>query len=92
MKSILSEGKLLEVPDIMPVTEPVMQILDGPFAGVWFTLSDMVMDDVDAGLMHYNLEVAGATVDEIKPVVDNFIISLMYEQLERLKNEDQTTE
>lgn len=92
MKSILSEGKLLEVPDIMPVTEPVMQILDGPFAGVWFTLSDMVMDDVDEGLMHYNLEVAGATVDEIKPVVDNFIISLMYEQLERLKNESKKDE
>ena len=42
--------------------------------------------------MHYNLVVAGATVDEIKPIVDNFIIQLLHDQIERMKREDQTTE
>lgn len=91
MRTIISDGIAYDVPEITPVSEPVMQILDGPFAGVWFTLSDMQMDDEDECLMHYNVEVAGATVDEIKPVIDNFIISLLYDRIEMLKNEDKTT-
>lgn len=91
MRTIISDGIAYDVPEITPVSEPVMQILDGPFAGVWFTLSDMQMDDKDECLMHYNVEVAGATVDEIKPVIDNFIISLLYDRIEMLKNEDKTT-
>lgn len=91
MRTIVSEGIAYDVPEITPVSEPVMQILEGPYAGVWFTLSDMQMDEVDECVMHYNVEVAGATVDEIKPIIDNFIISLLYDRIERLKNEDKTT-
>lgn len=87
MRTIVADGIAYEVPEIMPVTEPVMQILEGPFAGVWFTLSDMQMDEQDESLMHYNLEVSGATVDEIKSVVDNFIISLLHDRVEELKKE-----
>jgi hypothetical protein len=90
MRTIVSEGIAYEVPEITPVSEPVMQILEGPYAGVWFTLSDMQMDEKDECVMHYNVEVAGATVDEIKPIIDNFIISLLYDRIERLKNEDKT--
>ena len=90
MRTIVSDGIAYEVPEITPVSEPVMQILEGPYAGVWFTLSDMQMDEEDEYLMHYNLEVAGATVDEIKPIIDNFIISLLYDRIESLKNEDKT--
>lgn len=90
MRTIVADGIAYEVPEITPVSEPVMQILEGPFAGTWFTLSDMYMDDEDDSLMHYNVEVAGATVDEIKPIIDNFIISLLYDRIESLKNEDKT--
>lgn len=94
MRTIVADGVAYEVPEIVPVSEPVMQILEGPYAGVWFTLSDMQMDEKDECVMHYNLEVAGATVDEIKPIIDNFIISLLYDRIETLKkehNEDKTT-
>lgn len=86
MRTIVSDGIAYEVPEITPVSEPVMQILEGPFAGVWFTLSNMQMDEEDGCLMHYNVEAAGASVDEIKPIVDNFIISLLYDNIERMKN------
>lgn len=92
MRTIVAEGIAYEVPEITPVSDPVMQIMEGPFAGVWFTLSDMQMDDEDECLMHYDLEVSGATVDEIKPIVDNFIISLLHDKVEALKKEKQANE
>lgn len=88
---IPGEQRSIDVPDISAVTEQVMKIDEGPYAGVWFTLTDMVMDDEDECLMHYNVECAGATVDEIKPIVDNFILQLLLEQIERSKNEANPT-
>lgn len=93
MRTIVADGIAYEVPDITPVLDPVMQINEGPFAGVWFTLSSMQMDEEDEGLLHYDVEVSGATIDEIKPVIDNFIISLLHDRVEELKkeHEDKTT-
>lgn len=83
---IPGEDRSIDVPKIEIVGDTVLKIEEGPFAGVWFTLSDMQMDDTDECLMHYNVECAGATVDEIKPIVDNFILSLLLDQIERAKN------
>lgn len=81
------EGRVISVPEIVAITkDTVFRITEGEFEGVWFTLSDMHMDDSDDCLMHYNVECAGATVDEIKPMVDNFILSILIEQIERSNN------
>lgn len=83
---VSSEGRTFDIPDYDIVQGPVFRITEGQFEGVWFTISDMRMDDTDECLMHYNVECAGATVDEIKPIVDNFILSILIEQIERLNN------
>ena len=91
MKTFMYSGVLYEVPDIRPILETVLEIKEGPYEGVWFTLHDMQMDEEDECLMHYEVEASGATVDEIKPIVDNFIIMLLHDQMERATNAASTT-
>lgn len=96
MKSFESDGVTYEVVDIVPVSEskePVFEIREGEFAGTWFKLSNLRIDNKDDSLLWYDLEASGdTTVDQIKPIVDNFILSILVEQIQRTKNENQTAE
>lgn len=101
MKTFVSEGQTIEVPDINVVSEdgPVMQIAEGEHAGVCFKITNIRMDEADEGLMWYDLDITDATgqnmelsVDSIKPIVDNFILMMIHEQIERAKNENPITE
>lgn len=96
MRKITIEGVELEVPEIGVNSEGdmvVFEIKEGEHTGAQFTLSDMQFDEQDEGLLHYSLDVSeNTTVDKIKTVVDNFILSIIFDQVERIKNENQTTE
>ena len=94
MKTFVSEGLTIEVPDINIVSDdgPVMQIAEGEHAGVCFKISNIRMDDADEGLMWYDLNITdavgqniGLSVDNIKETVDNYILMMLYEQIERFK-------
>lgn len=96
MKTFVSEGLTIEVPDINIVSDdgPVMQIAEGEHAGVCFKISNIRMDDADEGLMWYDLNITdaigqntGLSVDNIKPIADNFILMALHEQIKRAKNE-----
>lgn len=101
MKTFISEGQTIEVPDINVVDSngPILQIAEGDHAGVCFKISNFHMDEADDGLMWYDLDMidaagqnTGMSVDLIKPIVDNFILMLIYEQVEKLKNENPSTQ
>lgn len=96
MKTFVSDGQTIEVPDIDIVSNdgPVMQITEGEHAGVCFKITNIRMDDTDEGLMWYDLDITdavgqntGLSVDKIKPIADNFILMALHEQIERAKNE-----
>lgn len=88
--TIPGEGRTIDVFDTAVVSSTVFKITEGPFEGVWFTLDNMVMDEHDDTLMHYNVQCSGATVDEIKPFIDNFILSILIAQINRDKNDQPT--
>lgn len=103
MKSFVSDGVEITVPDTAVVNPegPVIQILEGPHAGVYFKIGNMRMDDTDDALLWYDLDIVdaaghntGEPVDQIKPIVDNFILMILHEQIEneKVKNENQTAE
>lgn len=101
MKTFISEGKEITVPDYMVVSaEPmILQITEGEHAGIVFQISNIRMDDADEGLMWYDLDITdaagnntGLPVDSIKETVDNYILMMLYEQIERAKNESKTIE
>lgn len=81
------DGQMYSVPTIDVHTQPVFRIQEGPFEGVWFTLTNMRMDDAEEGLLHYEIDVAGAAIEEIKPIVDAFIIKLVRDQVDRAQAE-----
>lgn len=96
MKSFISEGKEITVPDYTIVSANPMrlQITEGDHAGIVFQIGNMRMDDTDEALLWYDLDIidaagnnTGLPVDKIKETVDNYILMMMYEQIERAKNE-----
>lgn len=75
----------------------IMRIDEGEFEGTCFILADMHIDADDDSLLVYDIQVLGkASVDDIKPIVDNFILQCLINQIEdkaaRERNEDQTAE
>lgn len=92
MKQFTIEDHTYEVVDFLAEEihgTPTFTILEGEFAGKMFILSNMHMDETDEGLMHYNIDAhEDVDVDLIQPLVDNIILYILYEQLERVKNED----
>lgn len=97
MRTFTTDGQTYEVPLIFPVlgadVQPTFEIKEGQFAGVQFRIENMIMDREDEQLMYYDLWCTdNVTVDQIKPIVDSFILMLLVDQIERLKNEDSPTE
>mgnify|MGYP006279306563 CR=1 FL=1 len=90
MKTFDIDGKPIEVPDIKVVSSehpPMFEIEEGEFKGAQFKIYDMKMDPIDDALMWYELDVSeGVSVDKIKPTVDNFILQILHEQVDRMKN------
>ena len=74
----------------------IFEILEGPHQSRKFCIEDMHMSSVDESLLEYNLLTEDDVDQEsLKPVVDDIIISILLEQIERAKknpNEDKTTE
>ena len=96
MRKFTIEGVEHELPEIGVNSEGemnVFEIKEGEHAGAQFTLSDMQFDAEDECLLHYSLDTSdNTTVDKIKPIVDNFILSIILDQVERIKNENKTAE
>jgi hypothetical protein len=93
MKTFYSDGVAVTVPDItVAKTDPVtFQIAEGQWTGVMFTITDIKVDDDDENILHYNLSIVNdqppASVDNIKQIVDNFLLSILHDQIKRLNDE-----
>lgn len=96
MKTFFSDDKEITIPDIGVVTVDGgtrLRIEEGECEGIEFALSNIRMDDNDDTLMWYDLDTfPSGHIDNIKPIVDNFILSLLIEKIERQKNEDSTAQ
>lgn len=96
MKTFYSDGVEITIPDIGATTvdgRVRLRIEEGDYEGIEFEISNIRMDDKDETLMWYDLDTfPDGHLDNIKPIVDNFILSVMIDKIERLKNEDPTTE
>lgn len=94
MKTFMIEGKEVTVPDVIVVDTnypPVFEIIEGDFIGIQFKLDEMRMDDKEENVLMYDLfsslEENDSRFDSLKVIVDNFIMSILVEQTERIKNE-----
>lgn len=96
MKSFQSDGVTYTIPDIVHTGDPLnprFRIQEGPCAGVEFAISNARMDDGDDSLLWYDLDTwPSDRVDQVKPISDNFILSILISQIERMANEDPPTE
>lgn len=96
MRKITVEGVEHDLPEIGVSSEGdmvVFEIKEGEHTGAQFSMYDMQFDEQDECLLHYQLDVSdNTTVDKIKSIVDNFILSILYDQIERIKNENKTAE
>lgn len=74
----------------------VFEILEGPHQSRKFALENIHVSETDESLLEYNLLTEdGVDQESLKLVVDDIIISILLEQIERAKaeqNEDKTTE
>lgn len=93
-------NKEYELVDVKVVDEtgPIFEIDEGEYKGVQFRLIEMKMgEEVDDGsgdaMLNYQVEHSeGVTIEQIKPIIDTFILHIMYEHMVRVKkNEDTTT-
>lgn len=94
MKKFEIEGKEYCVPDIIVANkeDSIFEINEGDHKGAQFRIYDIRVDNQDEAVLWYELDTyAGVTIEQIKPIVDDFIIQIIYEQIGR-SNEDQTTE
>jgi hypothetical protein len=95
MKTFMSEGREIQLPDIGVVSSesaPRFEIKEGDFKGIQFTITNIRMDDKDEALMWYDLNTATeGDQEKIKPIVDDFILSILYEQIERPENENDSS-
>lgn len=70
----------------------IFTIDEGEMKGTSFSLVNMRMDEKDETLMWYDIDgVDEKTVDKIKPIVDNLILSILHEEAERIRNETSET-
>ena len=99
MKKFTIGSKEYELVDIKTVSEegPVFEIDEGEFKGVQFRLVNMQMgeecnDGSGDAMLNYQVDHSDSvTIDQIKPIIDSFIMHILYEQVEKMKNENQTT-
>ena len=70
-----------------------LRIEEGDHAGIEFEISNARMDEEDDSLLWYDLNTfPDGQVDLIKPIVDNFLLSILINQIEKDSNENPTTE
>lgn len=92
MKTFTIADKEYTVPDIEVMQEegstPLFKINEGDYAGVIFALDDLRIDEVDDTLLWYDLKTEKEKdVEDIKEIVDNFILMILHEQTQRVLNE-----
>lgn len=93
MKTFTVADKEYTVPDIEALVNEegsptIFKINEGEHAGVTFALDDLRIDDNDDTLLWYDLKTEKEkNVDDIKEIVDNFILMVLHEQTERVLNE-----
>lgn len=91
MRTIIIGDEEYIIPDIKAVRhDPVVfQIMEGECEGIQFILENMKIDDQDDSLMLYDLStIVKSDVDLIKSIVDNFIVGILHDQIERSRNEN----
>lgn len=96
MKTFQIEGNTVEVPDIVIVEPepPVFRIAEGEWSGVTFTISELRIDDQDEKLLHCSYDIVESeqqkevTPDDIKPIIQNFILKILHDQMRRLDNDE----
>ena len=96
MKTFICEGKEVTIPDISHVQNDdgslMFEIQEGDHKGIIFALDNMRIDENDESLMWYDLKTEKEEqVLQIKETVDNFILSILHEQIQRSKDENQTS-
>lgn len=101
MKTFQHGDEIITVPDITVVksNDPItFRVEEGCWAGLTFTITDMHFDDKNEGLLHYNLDVINSdsptkpTPKGFEETISNFILSILYDQANRSKEESPTTE
>jgi len=92
MRTFTIENIEYSVPEISVIEDGTsFQIMEGEHQGIIFSIDNLIMDEVEEGLLHYNLNtVDDKDVDKIKGVVDNFILMILYDQI--LRNQNETSE
>ena len=93
MRTIVSDGVAYDIVDTSVVGKTldddlIIQINEGAYEGVCFVINNMRMDGEDEAVMHYDLVTVGSNtpIDEIKPIVDNFIIAVLYDAVVKREN------
>lgn len=94
MRLFTLAGVDYEVPDIEFVEEQdnntVLEIVEGEFKDTQFYMTNMRMDEEDGGLMWYDLHTTdNVDNDKLKVVVDNFILSMLYDRVKFLESENE---
>ena len=98
MKTFTIDNVTYNVPNIVvnkneKGTYPVFEITEGDFKGALFSVSDISVDSEIENNLIYSLYVSeGTNIDSVKPVIDNFLISVLYEEVKRQeRNENKAT-
>lgn len=77
----------VEIPDIEYSVDDKealsFRITEGPHEGVIFSITEMKMDEQDESLLWYDLQVTGASSEDIKHIADAWIIALLEDAIER---------
>lgn len=95
MKTFKVGSKEYELVDIKTVDEqgPIFEIDEGQYKGVQFKLINMQMGEECAdgsgdAMLNYQVEHSDhVTIEEIKPIIDTFIMHILYVQVEKMKHE-----
>jgi hypothetical protein len=91
MRTVIIDGVEHTVPEISSITDGdkvIHTIEEGEHTGIKFAIVNMRVDDTDDHVMWYDLEAEDEKhVDLIKPMVDSFILMILLDGVERIKNE-----
>lgn len=108
MKTYKSGDREFSVPEIVPLElqeedaakdstlpDPLKCVIaEGEFAGTEFTIGNLRMDDEDESLLWYDFHIVKGTftVEQLKPTINDWIIGLLYDMIEREQNEQVSTD
>lgn len=97
MKTVVIDQQEYTVPDIKFRLDqdqlPKFEIIEGELAGKWFSIENFRMDGEDETLLCYDLSTEDEKdVEIVKPVVDNYIVIMLYEEMKRSANHENGTE